>query len=86
MGENAGWELPEEGSPEEERLAEMFGSLLGADGHEVLRELRVRIDGRERVVRVRRRIAPTGPRCPEWWHGWCQHPLGHAGPHKWGDR
>lgn len=53
---------------------------------EVLRELRVRIDGRERVVRVRRRIAPTGPRCPEWWHGWCQHPLGHAGPHKWGDR
>lgn len=40
MGENAGWELPEEGSPEEERLAEMFGSLLGADGHEVLRELR----------------------------------------------
>lgn len=41
---------------------------------------------RERVVRVRRRIDPTGPRCPEWCHGWCQHPLGHAGPHKWGDR
>jgi len=40
MGENAGWELPEEGSPEEERLAAMFGQLLGTDGHEVLRELR----------------------------------------------
>ena len=40
MSENAGWDLPEEGSPEEERLAEMFGSLLGADGHEVLRQLR----------------------------------------------
>jgi len=40
MGENAGWELPEEGSPEEERLAELFGSILGTDGREVLRELR----------------------------------------------
>src|SRR5690606_40427227 len=26
-------------SPEEERLAAMFGQLLGTDGHEVLREL-----------------------------------------------
>lgn len=42
MGENAGWELPEEGSPEEERLAELFGSILGGDGHEILRELRER--------------------------------------------
>ena len=40
MGENAGWELPEEGSPEEERLAELFGSILGGDGREILRELR----------------------------------------------
>ena len=42
MGENAGWELPEEGSPEEERLAELFGSILGGDGREILRELRAR--------------------------------------------
>lgn len=42
MGEHAGWELPEEGSPEEERLAELFGSILGGDGREILRELRAR--------------------------------------------
>jgi len=40
MGENAGWELPDEGSPEEEKLAELFGSILGGDGREILRELR----------------------------------------------
>lgn len=34
------WELPEEGSPEEERLAELFGSILGEDGRAALRELR----------------------------------------------